>query len=108
MFWRALIAFLAMPGVVAIALPLAIGMREPEWADRLNGVGALPLITGAILLVRCAYDFYVSGKGTPAMYTVFMAALFHLRIVHGEEPWLARTHGKQWDEYRARVPRWLI
>jgi protein-S-isoprenylcysteine O-methyltransferase Ste14 len=33
---------------------------------------------------------------------------FHLRVIYGEEPWLARTHGAVWDEYRARVPRWLV
>jgi len=32
---------------------------------------------------------------------------FHFRVVLAEEPWLARTFGAQWDEYRARVPRWL-
>lgn len=33
--------------------------------------------------------------------------LFHLRVVLGEEPWLARAHGDRWIEYRGRVPRWL-
>ena len=30
-----------------------------------------------------------------------------VRVVTGEEPWLARAHGAQWDAYRARVPRWF-
>jgi protein-S-isoprenylcysteine O-methyltransferase Ste14 len=29
-------------------------------------------------------------------------------VVVGEEPWLARRHGDEWERYRARVPRWLI
>lgn len=33
--------------------------------------------------------------------------VFHLRVVLGEEPWLARTHGDRWITYRERVPRWL-
>ena len=33
---------------------------------------------------------------------------FHLRVVFGEEPWLARTHGRKWDDYVTRVPRWLF
>lgn len=33
---------------------------------------------------------------------------FHLRVVLGEEPWLARTHGEEWQRYRARVPRWFF
>jgi protein-S-isoprenylcysteine O-methyltransferase Ste14 len=40
-------------------------------------------------------------------YAVIVAAAFHLRVVFGEEPWLARTHGAAWDNYKARVPRWL-
>ncbi|MDF2973147.1 MAG: hypothetical protein K0R61_3597, partial [Microvirga sp.] len=32
---------------------------------------------------------------------------FHLRVVYGEEPWLAKTHGVTWKEYASRVPRWL-
>jgi protein-S-isoprenylcysteine O-methyltransferase Ste14 len=33
--------------------------------------------------------------------------VFHLRVVLGEESWLARTHGNRWIEYRERVPRWV-
>jgi protein-S-isoprenylcysteine O-methyltransferase Ste14 len=33
---------------------------------------------------------------------------FHLRVLFGEEPWLARTHGEAWDKYKASVPRWLL
>jgi protein-S-isoprenylcysteine O-methyltransferase Ste14 len=41
------------------------------------------------------------------IYALAVMALFHLRVIFGEEPWLARTHGQQWQEYRARVRRWL-
>jgi protein-S-isoprenylcysteine O-methyltransferase Ste14 len=43
-----------------------------------------------------------------ATYAVLVLLGFHLRVVFGEEPWLARMHGKQWQEYRSRVPRWLL
>jgi protein-S-isoprenylcysteine O-methyltransferase Ste14 len=36
---------------------------------------------------------------------VFLA--FHLRVVFGEEPWLAKTHGEAWTRYVREVPRWL-
>ena len=42
------------------------------------------------------------------IYAVAVLAMFHLRVVLGEEPWLFRTHGDQWMRYRARVPRWLF
>ena len=42
-----------------------------------------------------------------AIYTLVVMIAFHLRVVFGEEPWLARTHGEQWLRYRAQVPRWF-
>jgi protein-S-isoprenylcysteine O-methyltransferase Ste14 len=41
-------------------------------------------------------------------YALAVVIMFHLRVVFGEEPWLARTHGEAWLRYRARVPRWLF
>jgi protein-S-isoprenylcysteine O-methyltransferase Ste14 len=41
------------------------------------------------------------------LYAVSALVAFHLRIVFGEEPWLARQYGKDWASYRASVPRWL-
>ena len=41
-----------------------------------------------------------------AIYAGIVAIAFHLRVVLGEEPWLARTHGDAWRDYAARVPRW--
>jgi protein-S-isoprenylcysteine O-methyltransferase Ste14 len=150
MLARALLAFLALPGIVAIAVPawLAAGARSE--GGRLYPVGLLPLFVGFALLVWCVRDFVVAGQGTLApwspprhlvtsgpyrysrnpmyvavalmlagwavafaswtiaTYAGFVIGAFHLRVVYGEEPWLARTHGAAWDEYRARVPRWLI
>ena len=42
------------------------------------------------------------------IYALALFVMFHLRVVFGEEPWLARTHGDEWLRYRARVPRWLL
>jgi protein-S-isoprenylcysteine O-methyltransferase Ste14 len=42
-----------------------------------------------------------------AIYALAIMLAFHLRIVLGEEPWLARTHGVKWARYRAQTPRWL-
>lgn len=43
-----------------------------------------------------------------AIYAVLVIVAFHLRVIFGEEPWLARTHGATWEEYQARVPPWLL
>jgi protein-S-isoprenylcysteine O-methyltransferase Ste14 len=150
MLWRALLAFLALPGVIAIAIPAWFAANALGDGGRFHAAGLLPLIAGFALLLWCVRDFFVAGKGTLApwspprhlvtvglyrfsrnpmyvavalmlggwalafasltiaIYAVFVIAAFHLRVVFGEEPWLARTHGAQWDEYKARVPRWLL
>lgn len=41
------------------------------------------------------------------IYAVAIGLLFHLRIVLGEEPWLADTFGDEWTRYKRAVPRWL-
>ena len=144
MFARALFAFLALPGIVAFAVPLALWRQEV-----FDPAGLLPLGIGFAALLWCVRDFYIFGKGTLAPwappknlvvcglyrysrnpmyvavililagwaigfhsrlllgYMVVVMVAFHCRIVWGEEPWLARSHGEQWEEYRRRVPRWL-
>jgi protein-S-isoprenylcysteine O-methyltransferase Ste14 len=61
----------------------------------------------AVVVILCGWAL---GFRTWAswLYVLAVAIAFHLRVVLGEEPWLARTYGEQWAAYRARVPRWLI
>jgi len=150
MFWRALFAFLALPGVVAIGVPAWYAARALQAGGTFHPIGLLPLVAGFLLLLWCVRDFYVAGSGTLApwapprnlvttglyrysrnpmyvavtvmlmgwsmsfasaglaLYALCVIVAFHLRVVFGEEPWLARTHGALWDEYQARVPRWLL
>ena len=145
-FLRALVAFLALPGIVAFAVPLLL--LRPAGRTRLEPDGALVLVIGCLVLLACVREFYVSGKGTLApwapprhlvtsglyrfsrnpmyvgvllvvggwalafrsaalaVYAIALVVAFHLRVVLGEEPWLARTHGEAWERYRRRVPRW--
>ena len=148
MFARALFAFLALPGVVAFAVPLTLALSSGR-ARFSEFWGLLPLIAGVLGLLWCVRDFYVAGSGTLApwsppkrlvvvglyhysrnpmyvsvvlillgwaasfwsrpllVYALVVAGVFHLRVVFGEEPWLAKTHGGEWEAYRNRVPRWL-
>jgi protein-S-isoprenylcysteine O-methyltransferase Ste14 len=145
---RSLVAFIALPGMVAFAAPLAWvasqGLGPRGW------LGTLPLATGAIGLLICVRDFYRAGHGTLApwapperlvivglyrwsrnpmylavlcmligwawlfasaalaVYAAGVAVAFHLRVVWGEEPVLARRFGDDWDRYRSRVPRWIV
>jgi len=65
MFWRALLAFLALPGVVAFAVPagwlVADGRTHVE-----QPLGLLVGGLGVVGLLRCVRDFYVAGRGTLA------------------------------------------
>jgi protein-S-isoprenylcysteine O-methyltransferase Ste14 len=61
----------------------------------------------AVILILCGWAI---GFRSPALgiYALVVGLGFHLRVVFGEEPWLARTHGEGWIQYKARVPRWLF
>jgi protein-S-isoprenylcysteine O-methyltransferase Ste14 len=148
MFARALVAFLACPGIFAIALPV-IWLVVTSRTQLLQPFGLVVLAAGFVMLLRCVRDFYVSGQGTLApwapprklvvvglyrytrnpmyvavtlillgwawsfhslgllVYAVVAAVAFHFRVVLGEEPWLARTHGGDWRRYASQVPRWF-
>ena len=41
------------------------------------------------------------------LYALIVVYGFHLRIVIGEEPSLARRFGEEWESYRSHVPRWI-
>jgi protein-S-isoprenylcysteine O-methyltransferase Ste14 len=145
LFWRALIAFLLLPGMVAFVVPWLL--RPPATEVHVAGLPVLAL--GVVLLLWCVRDFYVAGRGSLApwapprnlvvvglyrwsrnpmyiavltmlcgwaitfesrglwIYAAAIAVAFHLRVVFGEEPWLARTHGQAWADYRASVSRWF-
>jgi protein-S-isoprenylcysteine O-methyltransferase Ste14 len=149
MILRAAVAFAALPGIVAIALPFCWltlqGQLQPLFAP-----GLLLLAMGLLCLLICVREFLVFGQGTLApwdpprklvrtglyrytrnpmyvsvllvlfgwasaylswpllIYTVALAAMFHLSLLLQEEPCLKRTYGEQWLEYAQRVPRWLL
>jgi protein-S-isoprenylcysteine O-methyltransferase Ste14 len=148
MFAHALLAFIAMPGMVAFAIP-AIWLWQTERTQLEHPLGLAVLAAGGVGLLWCVRDFYVQGKGTLApwsppqnlvvvglyrysrnpmyvcvllillgwatafasfgllAYGAFVALAFHLRVVYGEEPWLAQKHGVSWQAYATKVPRWL-
>jgi protein-S-isoprenylcysteine O-methyltransferase Ste14 len=60
----------------------------------------------AVLLVLWGWALGFRSRAI-ALYALAVMAVFHLRVVLGEEPWLARTHGEAWARYKAQVPRWL-
>jgi len=65
MLLRAIVAFITLPGVVALLLPPIIGLNDP-WHYEARNEGIVVIIIGVILLIWCVRDFYVSGRGTLA------------------------------------------
>lgn len=68
MFAKALFAFLALPGVVAFAVPVAWLFAEDR-TQVVQPLGLVPLALGWVGLVWCVRDFYVRGKGTLAPWS---------------------------------------
>jgi len=68
MFWRALLAFVVLPGTVAFVLPLLV-IRPDVTGDSFRAIGFVPVIIGSVLLLWCMRDFYVAGKGTLAPWS---------------------------------------
>lgn len=65
MFLRAVVAFLVLPGVVAILVPVT-SLWLSGRTQVVQPLGLVPLVAGFIGLLWCVRDFYVSGKGTLA------------------------------------------
>jgi protein-S-isoprenylcysteine O-methyltransferase Ste14 len=68
MLWRAIFAFLALPGVVAFAVPLVLARSQLNPAQ-VWPIGLIPLICGIVLLLYCVREFYVAGRGTLAPWS---------------------------------------
>lgn len=65
MFGRAVLAFLALPGVVAYVVPLLLA-RTDAAGTAWRWSGSVLIGIGTTLLLWCVRDFYVAGKGTLA------------------------------------------
>ena len=55
-----------VPGTVSVVVPLLVVRGRPPATGATFGLALLFLGLGAAIFLRCAWDFVVSGKGTPA------------------------------------------
>jgi protein-S-isoprenylcysteine O-methyltransferase Ste14 len=68
MLLRAITAFVAMPGVVAFALPIWIGISAHHPMRPLP-VAVSVVALGTLLLLACVREFYLAGLGTLAPWS---------------------------------------
>jgi len=62
LLWRAILAFLALPPVVAFVVPWMFFAHDKGFAPS----AGLIVVVGAGLLLWCVREFYVAGRGTLA------------------------------------------
>jgi protein-S-isoprenylcysteine O-methyltransferase Ste14 len=68
MLLRAITAFVALPGIVAFALPIEIGISAHH-PGRYVPLAATVVALGTLLLLTCVREFYVAGRGTLAPWS---------------------------------------
>jgi len=68
LLFRAVIAFLVLPGTVAFIAPLWIATWNPS-RQAFDPVSLPILAVGIFLLLWCVRDFYVAGRGTLAPWS---------------------------------------
>ena len=68
MLTRAIAAFAALPGMVAFAIPVSLGVIAGR-SVRYPALAALLLVAGTLLLLRCVLEFYTAGRGTLAPWS---------------------------------------
>ncbi len=63
-----------------------------------------PMYLGVLLLL--IGWALITGNPWNYGYTILLAIIFHLRVVHYEEHQMKRRFGEEWENYRQAVPRW--
>jgi protein-S-isoprenylcysteine O-methyltransferase Ste14 len=65
-----------------------------------------PMYIGVLLIVM---GWALGYSSRPLwIYAGMLAVAVQLRVILGEEPYLARTFPDEWKAYRKRVPRWVL
>jgi len=63
---RSILFTLLIPGTVAVIVPYLIVSSHPVSITPLRWFGLVPILIGTAILIRCIWDFGVSGRGTLA------------------------------------------
>jgi len=64
---KTLVFLISVPGCVILFIPYWLEAKEPHWPLAwVNWLAVVPCLLGASVLLWCAWDFAVVGRGTPA------------------------------------------
>jgi protein-S-isoprenylcysteine O-methyltransferase Ste14 len=101
LLWCTRAFYVSGRGTLAPWAPPTALVREGlyQWSRNPMYLGVLLMLAGWALGFRSSMLW---------IYAAVVALAFHLRVVLGEEPFLARRYGDDWQAYRKRVPRWLL
>jgi protein-S-isoprenylcysteine O-methyltransferase Ste14 len=66
LFLKNLAFVILVPGILAVWLPVRVLAGESFSIEGVRILGLCPLILGAACMLWCVYDFWKSGRGTPA------------------------------------------
>ena len=64
LLFRSVLFAALIPGTVTVTVPYLIVSRSPVSITPLRWLGLIPILAGGTVLVRCIWDFAVSGRGT--------------------------------------------
>ena len=106
-----LLRFLASGGTPAIfftrPLRALIGEEPPQLVQSwLYTVTRNPMYVGVSAAVFGQAIVYASAS--IATYGALLWTAFHVVVIGLEEPHLRELHGRSYDDYCRRVPRWLV
>ena len=73
-------------------------------AEGVYGWSRNPMYVGVVGMIWGQGVWFRSGE--VLAYGALIAVIFHLRVLLGEEPWLARTFPEPWAAYKQKVKRW--
>src|ERR1700689_2216623 len=68
MLARSIAAFVVLPGTVAFAIPILIGVSAGA-PTRLPVIALILLVSGTAVLLWCVREFYAVGRGTLAPWS---------------------------------------
>jgi len=63
---RSILFAILIPGTVTVTVPCILIVRNPTSIPVWGWIGLVPILFGAVVVIRCIRDFFITGRGTLA------------------------------------------